>query len=295
MLLTVATVACANDTVPPPGSGTSSNETAQSTSTGSNDSTTGTAGGSAGETTGMLTDTTGGANSTSAAEPCTEVHRGSLYVLEDTDLSTFKNLGHVTESLYIRMGDRPQSDLSFLGCLHTVDGAIRIKGNTYLESTAGLVNVTTLGGLIVLENMSLRTITGFDKIQETSLVQVSRNPLLDKIEFDSLKWADYIQIGECAGMEAAADQASLMNISGFSGVSRVTRLHVEGNEALTSADILDVLIQNGDPMPLEHARFRYNPLLPEADVNEKLSMMGAVDTEVCGNKEGSLGCICLVG
>lgn len=86
-------------------------------------------------------------SSSGGPEPCGLVHEGDLKVLEDTDLASLTDLGRVTGYLGIYMGKRDQRDLSFLSCLHTVDGGLYIANNTLLESTDGFENLKDVAGL----------------------------------------------------------------------------------------------------------------------------------------------------
>lgn len=67
-----------------------------------------------------------------------------------------------------------------------------------------------------------------------------------------------------------------------------------GNETLMSVDLLDSLALNGTPEP-PVVQIRFNPLLPEALVHEKLDALGVTKREVCGNMEGGPECFCSVG
>lgn len=51
--------------------------------------------------------------SSSTGEPdgCSRVHEGNSYVLEDTDLASLSDVGHVTGHVQITMGAREQADL----------------------------------------------------------------------------------------------------------------------------------------------------------------------------------------
>lgn len=228
-------------------------------------------------------------------ERCSQVHEGSLYILENTDLAALSDLGRVTEGLYISMGQRDQLDLSFLSCLHTVDLGLIVANNDLLESTEGLTNLQKLGSLSVTENPKLRVVAGFEQIHEFSLLELYRNPALEKIELDSITTVEFMQIGYCEEMKGAAYNLALVALSGFGGITTVERLWIDGNEALMAANLLDALAINGAPVPLEHAAIRYNPVLSEADVHKKLDVLGVQDREVCGNSGGVSGCICMTG
>lgn len=234
-------------------------------------------------------------SSTEPPEPCSEVHEGDLYIFNSTDFASVANLGRVTGHLHVFMGQREQVDLSFLKCLHTIEKGLYITENANLESTAGVENLQKLGALSITQNPSLRVVSGFDKIFELSLLEISRNPELEGIQLDSLQTANHIQIGYCEYEMAAALHPKLVDLAGFSGLTKVTRIGIDGNEALASAAVLDALAANGEAVPLEHAMIRFNPLLSESEIHAKLDVLGVQDRDVCGNAEGALGCYCLVG
>ncbi|MBZ5708411.1 hypothetical protein [Nannocystis pusilla] len=234
-------------------------------------------------------------SSTDATEPCSDVHEGDLFIWEDTDLASLANIGHVTNSLYISMGAQDQADLSFLNCVHTIGSALIIDWNDRLETTEGLANLTSLRALLINNNANLRIVAGFDQFSDLASVIISGNPALEEINLDSLQNVETLKIGFCQFEMASASHFELVDLSGFSSLTRVKRLTIDGNEALLSADLLDVLAANGDPMPLEQTWIRFNPLLSETLVHEKLNALGVNKREVCGNAEGALGCFCLVG
>ncbi len=254
------------------------------------DSGTGTSTGDDASSTGTPTGSSSG-----GLEPCGLVHEGDLKILEDTDLASLTDLGRVTGNLGIYMGKRDQRDLSFLSCLHTVDGRLYINDHTFLESTEGLENLKSVGALSIFRNENLRVVTGFDQAREIPLLQVSRNPALEELQFEALETVKYMVIGECAEMSPDAHHFALTGLSGFSSLTTVESLSLKGNEALMSADLLDALDANGAATPVVSAVIRFNPLLPEAIVNAQLDALGVQSRIVCGNAEGDPKCYCEVG
>lgn len=303
-LSVVVLLACGTEVVP---AGNSASSGGASTTTGATVYSTGNDGSSAssGSTvTPTSTSTVGETESSGSTQTeastgtngmCSRIHEGNLYVLADTDLASLADLGSVTEGLYISMGERDQYDLDFLKCLHTVGKGLHITGNNLLESTAGVENLQSIGGLWITQNSSLREILGFDQIQDLAVLEVSGNPKLEEIHLDSIQTVGHLQIGYCESEMAVAFHLALVNLTGFGGLIAVERLGIDGNEALLTADLLDALSVNGEPVPIGQARVRFNPLLSEADVHTKLDVLGVQDREVCGNKEGAQGCFCLVG
>lgn len=235
-----------------------------------------------------------GTGSTEPLEPCSEVHEGDLLVGASTDLASLANLGRVTGTLDIFMGPRNQPDLSFLPCLHTADTGITIKYNLHLETTKGLVNLKKIGNLSIEENPHLREIVGFEQIEELGLFTLLLNHSLEEIHLESLHTVNFMVVGRCEFEEPSAYHLALTNLNGFSSLTDVGTLFIEGNEALMSVDLLDALALNGTPEP-PSVQIRFNPLLPEALVHEKLDALGVTKREVCGNMEGDPECYCHAG
>lgn len=262
-----------------PTTGSSSGSTQGSTDSGTLDDSTS---GSTGDSTGSSGDMAG---------PCGQVHDGNLYIKEDTDFATLAEIRHVKGNLHVRMEERVQADLSFLPCLHTVDGVLHISDNEYLDSTAGLTDLTSLGALTVYNNPSLRALTGFEQIHTLVYVQFDHNPELEEVHLESLNIVKSILIGYCIGDVGDAGHDLLTDLSGFSGLTNVERVQLDGNEALDYADLFDTLILNGAPQ-LMQAWVRYNPVLSEDQINLQLNMQGTQWREVCGNEGGVQGCLC---
>jgi len=234
------------------------------------------------------------AGTTEALEPCSDVHEGDLYVGADTDLASLANLGRVTKALHISMGQREQADLSFLPCLHTADSGITIEYNLHLETTKGLVSLKNIGSLRVEQNPLLREIVGFEQIEELGLLSLHLNQSLEEIHLESLHTVEFLDIGRCEFEEPTAFHLALSDLQGFSSLTDVGTLWINGNEALASVDLLDALAMNGTINP-PVVQVRFNPMLPEDVVHEKLDALGVIKREVCGNLEGDPECFCLVG
>jgi len=233
--------------------------------------------------------------STGAPVACGRVHEGDLQVHDDTDLASLMDLARVTGEVSIFMGDRDQRDLSFLGCLNTIDLGLDIDMNTRLESTEGLENLKSVPVISITRNGNLRVVTGFDQVRELIGFRLDANSSLEEVQFDSLETVGWMSIGFCQGTQAAAHHLSLTRLSGFSGLTTVGDLTLEGNEVLMSAGLLDALKANGATTPLNTAIIRFNPLLPEATVNAQLDALDVAYREVCGNAEGDPECYCIVG
>jgi len=233
-------------------------------------------------------------SSTGAPEPCSLVHEGDLTIVDGTDLDSLANVGRVTGNLGMRFKLRELRDLSFLSCVHTIDGRLEIVSSPFLESTEGLENLKSVESITILYNKSLREVTGFEKIHELVGLEIVENPSLEMIEFKSLEIVDQLRIGVCYGTEGLARHYALGELSGFSSLTTVRDLHIEGNETMVSADLLDSLAANGAPLPLRYATIRYNYLLSESAVHEQLDALGVTFRDVCGNAGGDPECYCLV-
>ncbi len=127
------------------------------------------------------------------------------------------------------------------------------------------------------------------------MLEVHNNPALEEFQFESLETVKYMVIGNCAETSPDAHHFALTGLSGFSSLTTVEDLSLEGNEALMSADLLDALDANGAATPVVSAVIRFNPLLPEAIVNARLDALGVQYRIVCGNAEGDPECYCEVG
>lgn len=243
------------------------------------------------------TSTEGSTDSTGAPSRCSQVHRGDLVVEKDTDLTTLADIGRVTGDVYITMYGRDQPNLSFLECLHTIDGGLSLQNNDLLESMKGLENLTSVSRVFVFNNPALQSIDSIGPVVDLFSLVIDGNSSLEQINLDSIKTIGLLQIGHCQGTMASANNGKLIDLSGFSGLTSVQTLIIEGNVELMTADVLDTLAANGAPNPLSFATVRYNLQLPEATVHSKLDALG-IDMqhrEVCGNAEGDPECFCVVG
>lgn len=230
--------------------------------------------------------------STGASASCSRIHEGDLHIKADTDLATVADIGRVTGNLFIFMERRDQRDLSFLDCLNVIDGVLQIDSNYLLESTKGLENLKSVQVISVYQNPKLRVVTGFDQVHDLVGLKLYSNPALEEIHLESVKTVDWMIVGGCLGAGGDGGHDSLVSLSGFSGLTAVESLHVDGNKALMSADLLDALAANGALSPLGGAYIRFNPLLSEATVQAQLDALGVPVRDVCGNEKGDPECYC---
>ena len=234
---------------------------------------------------------------TEPVEPCSRIHEGKLYVNDDTDLPALADLGRVTGSVEIVMQQRDQRDLSFLGCLHTVDGVLNIAYNELLETTEGLANLRTARAFYVRENANLRVVTGLDQFRDTYGFDFHGNPLLEEVELVALETVYWMSFGRCSGTKPYGGHQALVDLSGFDALTRVDNIALDGNEALMSAGLFDALAANGAVEPLRVAVVRFNPVLPQADIQASLDVLVVPHQDVCGNAGGppDPACFCVVG
>lgn len=234
-------------------------------------------------------------SSTGTPEPCSQVQEGNLVVRYDTDLTPLADIGRVEGNLYVIMDERDQQDLSFLKCVHTIDGFLSVQGNKMLESTEGMENLKSVKAMQIEENANLRVVAGFEQVRRLTFFDLDKNPSLEVVQFDSLENVKSMGIGHCANAGPAANQLALVALSGFGGLTEIETLHIEGNEALMSEGLLEALKANGAASPLQYVKFRFNPLLDEATIHARIDVLGVKSREVCGNAGGAVDpeCFCV--
>ncbi|MBZ5713366.1 hypothetical protein [Nannocystis pusilla] len=232
---------------------------------------------------------------TGEPEPCSRVHDGDLVVWPGTDLASLEDIGHVRGDLRVLLGDDDQRDLSFLKCLHTIDGSLDIQGTTRLESTEGLENLQNVQSVLIVDNTNLRTAIGFARLRSTVGLTFHGNPAAESIRFDALEALVWMRIGFCADTLPAANNLALADLAGFAALTTIERLMLEGSEALAAAELLDALAANGDSSPLLSATIRHSPLLSEESVHQALDALCVAARDVCGNAAGDPMCVCLIG
>lgn len=233
-------------------------------------------------------------SSTGMTEPCGQVHEGDLIVRYETDFALLADIGRVKGNLYVNMDGRNQLDLSFLKCVHKIDGFLDIAWNELLESTEGMERLESVSAISIDENTNLRVVAGFEQVRSLTRFILDKNPSLEEVRLDSLENVKSMEIGHCANAGPAANQQALVALAGFSGISEIETLRIEGNEALMSEGLLEALKANGAASPLQHVTFRFNPLLDEATIHARIDVLGVKSREVCGNAGGAVDpeCFC---
>lgn len=113
------------------------------------------------------------------------------------------------------------------------------------------------------------------------------NPALQEVHLESVESISRLTVGYCMGPGTnLSGNASLVDIDGFANLTHVGDLSIRGNEALVSAQVLEVLVTNG-AAPLEDVEVMWNANLTEQEVNAKLDALGVTGVRtVCGNAEG---------
>jgi hypothetical protein len=139
-------------------------------------------------------------------------------------------------------GDNPTdiSDLTPLSNLSVINGQLQVS-NTSLTSLAGLGNVTTVAGNIVIrQNASLTSTGGLNSLTNIGgSMEISQNPVLVNLNgltgITGLNGSLLVQIN-----------ASLQNITGLSGLTSVGgSFHISRNGALQNVNGLNSLISIG--------------------------------------------------
>lgn len=242
--------------------------------------------GTNGATSSSSSSTTTSSESTTAAEsssgvpsPCWREIDGNLDVDENTDLAELADVRVVTGFLDIRLGDSPQEDLSFLGCLESAF-LLDVSNSYNLVSTRGMVNLSELGNLTVgLDVPSLVAVEGFDAITEIDLISL-RGASLMNVEFPALRIARTINYPGC---DISDGGPPLESTGVFDSLESLEFLNVGGQVALTRITVLDALIANGAPSP-ERVEIVNNPMLPADEVEAQLIALGVPDeaSVVCG-------------
>lgn len=208
--------------------------------------------------------------------------------------------------------DDPTPDLSFLGCLESVDHLF-VGGTEALTSLDGLTSLTSLNSLTVLYAPRLTTIRGAAWMREMTLLRVGAVDALESVDFPglerlqklsvntakaletlsfpSLRTVGYIQVGSC--FEYSSPNASPLwtSFDGFPAIEEIGIFFVESMYGMAHLDILDSLLAN-DGTITGAASIRYNPMLPEAEVLEQLAALGVQGDVICANLGGKEECTC---
>lgn len=224
-------------------------------------------------------------SSSSGPGECWRVIDGSLVVDDTTDLEALRNIREIRGDLAIDLDSSTQSDLSFLGCLESVEYlSLRVGGN--FVSTAGAVRLARATTIhIAPGSIGPRALEGFEHISELISLEVDDSSALERIELPGLERLSWIRIGNCL-TNMPQNNPSLTSTGTFASLEHVGSILVEGNVALVRDGILDALLKNGGAAP-EYVSYIINGQLPEEEivpVFEALDPGGGLN--MCGNLGG---------
>lgn len=222
-------------------------------------------------------------------------------------------LASVSGWLFVGLDDDdPTPDLSFLGCLGSVDHLF-VGGTPSLSSLDGLTSLTSLNSLSVLNAPILTEIRGAEWMREMALLHVGSvdalrsidfpalehlqtlsirdAEALEELSFPSLQSVGYIQVGECFESPLATASPSWTSFDGFPAIEEIGIFFVESMYGMAHLEILDSLLANGGTITTATS-IRYNPMLPEAEVLDQLAQLGVEWDDVCANLGGVEECTC---
>lgn len=224
-------------------------------------------------------------SSSSGPDECWRVIDGSLVVDDTTDLEALRNIREIRGDLAIDLDSSTQSDLSFLGCLESVEYlSLRVGGN--FVSTAGAVRLARATTIhIAPGSVGPRALEGFEHISELISLEIDDSSALERIELPGLERLSWIRIGNCL-TNLPQNNPSLTSTGTFASLEHVGSILVEGNVALVRDGILDALLKNGGAAP-EYVSYIINGQLPEEEivpVFEALDPGGGLN--MCGNLGG---------
>jgi hypothetical protein len=245
---------------------------------------------------GTQTSGTGGASSsadatmasdsatTTAAEPdgCWREIEGDLRVDSASDWSEIAQVRSVSGAVVLDLSEVELTDLSVLGCLERA-AILDFYACGDLPTTNGLVHLNELGALHVgFGCRDLGALEGLGQVRELDWVQLVGLPR-SHISLPNVERIGTAMFGPCADKPFETGPASLGE---FDSLIEVEKLYVYSMGTLTDVSILDALIANGAP-PLRVAQFQRNVQVPESEILEKLQLLGAESSVVCGNKDGA--------
>ncbi len=129
---------------------------------------------------------------------------------------------------------------------------------------------------------NLGALEGLGQVRELDWVQLVGLPR-SHISLPNVERIGTAMFGPCADKPFETGPTSLGE---FDSLIEVEKLYVYSMGTLTDVSILDALIANGAP-PLRVAQFQRNVQVPESEILEKLQVLGAESSVVCGNKDGA--------
>lgn len=211
---------------------------------------------------------------------CAEVYVGDLVFSGSGphDVSGLDRVGRVEGSVAITGTDF--SDLSFLGCLREVTGAVQIRDNGKLESLAGLEMLERAKEIRITVNVNLQSLDAVGPVASLEKLRIHGNLSLSDLGFDTLETVDSLHIGFC-DLQASSipPDDGLTDLSGFASLSSIADLVVARQEQLVSLGRLHDIAAAGG---LSQAAFLDNPGLQYSEI-EQLEAEADLDFSACGN------------
>jgi hypothetical protein len=199
-----------------------------------------------------------------------------------THLDSLYGIDTINGTLIICRNDN-LSSLAGLNNLKTIEGSLIIgelecSGNDELNDLEGLNNLTSIGyDLVIMDNNGLMTLSGPDNLTEigNELIVMGNGSLINLHGLDNLISTNYIYIDE---------NYSLLNLNGLQSVTNANNISIKYNPALFS--IYGIANVDGDSIDL--LIISHNDNLSDCDVKsvcDYLAMQGGY-LEIIDNNTG---------
>jgi hypothetical protein len=221
---------------------------------------------------------------TTAAEPegCWREIEGDLRIDASSDWSEIAQVRSVSGIVRLDLRDANLPDLSVLACLERA-ALLEFISCGDLPTTAGMAQLNELGALYVgFACGNLGALEGLGQVRELDSVQLYGLPR-SHITLPNVERIGSAMFGPCFDAPVETGPTSLGT---FDSLIEVDKLYINSMGTVTDMSILDALIANGAP-PLDFAQFQRNVQVPESEILEKLQVLGAESSVVCGNKDGA--------
>ena len=221
------------------------------------------------------------ADSTTGDSECPDVHRGSLTIVDDTDVDALRFTRRVEGDLVIQEYSGP--DLTFLGCLQSVGGGLAIQNTPNLADLTGLERLSEIGGSLgVVFNLQLTSLSGLGAVQLAGGLWVAANPSLAALDAPQISGVTSLVLGDCVyEYSALLDNPLLESLDGLSGLTSAAEVII-GSQSLTSLDRLHE-IAAADPSAIGATTINANPNLPHEEVELLQSLAGGTSHSSCLN------------
>ncbi|MEM9545343.1 MAG: gliding motility-associated C-terminal domain-containing protein [Bacteroidota bacterium] len=166
-----------------------------------------------------------------------QVINGDLEIVENPALEQIEGLANLTTAYDINIRDNQVLiNLNGLNEIDSFNGSLEIKNNTLLEEIDGFSNIVfqDTAGISITENSNLKSISGFNNINQAAYVIIFQNHSLETITgFSDLR---LIQIF------IVKDNHSLENMVGFSQLTQCLSFFLSDNESIENLDVFSNLL-----------------------------------------------------